>query len=202
MNAEPTHELTISSRADPAYVAAFRTLSLRVARSAKATVKVPITMFLAGGAAMHFYTGTRMTDDIDAVFDRKILVPSDSTVLYRDTQGNARSVYFDMNYNESFALLHEDAHEDAWRLRIDGMDAVRVLVLQPVDLALSKLSRFSEIDRGDILQLAKGGLITSNAVRQRAEEALPGYVGNLVPLRTSIMLACRDIDALPGHTGP
>lgn len=202
MNAEPTHELTISSRADPAYVAAFRTLWLRVARSAKATAKAPITMFLAGGAAMHFYTGSRMTDDIDAVFDRKILVPSDSTVLYRDAQGKARSVYFDMNYNESFALLHEDAHEDAWRLQIDGMDAVRVLVLQPVDLALSKLSRFSEIDRGDILQLAKDGLITSNAVRQRAEEALPGYVGNLVPLRTSIMLACRDIDALPGNKGP
>jgi hypothetical protein len=199
MNAEPTRELTISSRADPAYVTAFRTLSLRVARSAKATAKAPITLFLAGGAAMHFYTGSRMTDDIDAVFDRKILVPADSTVLYRDAQGKARSVYFDMNYNESYALLHEDAHEDAWRLVLDGMDAVRVLVLQPVDLALSKLSRFSEIDRGDILQLAKDGLISADALRQRADEALPGYVGNLVPLRTSIMLACRDIEALPGN---
>ena len=43
---------------------------------------------------MHFYTGTRMTDDIDAVFDRKILVPADATVIYRDAQGKARSVYF------------------------------------------------------------------------------------------------------------
>jgi hypothetical protein len=194
-------ELTISSRADPAYVAAFRTLALRVARSAHATARAPITMFLAGGAAMHFYTGSRMTDDIDAVFDRKILVPADSTVIYRDAQGTARSVYFDTNYNESYALLHEDAHEDAWRLRIDGMDAVHVLVLQPVDLALSKLSRFSEIDRGDILHLAKDGLITAPALRLRAEEALPGYVGNLVPLRTSIMLACRDVDALSGNSG-
>jgi hypothetical protein len=152
----PKPELTISSRADPAYVAAFRTLALRVARSANATARAPISMFLAGGAAMHFYTGARMTDDIDAVFDRKILVPEDSTVIYRDAQGRARSVYFDMNYNESYALLYEDAHDDAWRLVLDGMDAVRVLVLQPVDLAISKLSRFSEIDRGDILQLAAG----------------------------------------------
>jgi hypothetical protein len=196
----PKRELTISRRADPAYVAAFRTLALRVARSANATARTPITMFLAGGAAMHFYTGARMTDDIDAVFDRKILVPEDSTVIYRDAQGRARSVYFDMNYNESYALLHEDAHDDAWRLVLDGMDAVHVLVLQPVDLAISKLSRFSEIDRGDILQLAKDGLITTPALRLRAEEALPGYVGNLVPLRTSIMLACRDIDALLGNT--
>jgi hypothetical protein len=157
-------------------------------------------MFLAGGAAMHFYTGSRMTDDIDAVFDRKILLPADSTVLYRDAQGKARSVYFDMNYNESYALLHEDAHDDAWQLVLPGMDAVRVLVLQPIDLVISKLSRFSEIDRGDILQLAKDGLITATALRLRAEQALPGYVGNLVPLRTSIMLACRDIEAL--HTNP
>ncbi len=195
-------DLTISKRADTAYVEAFRTLALRVARSAKATAQAPITMFLAGGAAMHFYTGARMTDDVDAVFDQKILVPADSTVIFRDTQGKARSVYFDMNYNESYALLHEDAHNDAWRLTLGGMDAVRVLVLQPVDLAISKLSRFSEIDRGDIVQLAKDGLITATALRQRAEEALPGYVGNLVPLRTSITLACRDIEALANDTHP
>jgi hypothetical protein len=125
MNAEPTRELTISSRADPAYAAAYRTLSLRVARSAKASAGTPVTPFLAGGVAMHFYTGSRMTDDIDAVFDRS-----------------------------------------------------------------------------DILQLANDGLITAAALRLRAEEALPGYVGNLVPLRTSIMLACRDIDALSGNTRP
>ena len=155
-------------------------------------------MFLAGGAAMHFYTGARMTDDIDAIFDRKILVPEDAIVIYRDAQGRARSVYFDVNYNESYALLHEDAHDDSWRLALSGIDSVQVLVLQPVDLAISKLARFSEIDRGDILQLAKDGLITAAALRQRAEDALPGYVGNLVPLQTSIMLACRDIDGLLG----
>ena len=202
---ETPHPLVISARADPAYVAAFRTLVLRVARSANAmatTAAAPVTMFLAGGAAMHFYTGARMTDDIDAVFDRKIIVPADATVIYRDTQGKARSVYFDMNYNESYALLHEDAHDDAWRLLLDGIDRVRVLVLQPVDLAISKLARFSEIDRGDIVQLAKDGLISAPALRQRAEDVLPGYVGNLVPLQTSLMLACRDIDALQGTAQP
>ena len=193
-------ELKISKRADRAYVEAFRTLATRLVRSAKATAKAPITMYLAGGAAMHFYTGARMTDDIDAVFDRKILVPADSTVIYRDAQGTARSVYFDVNYNESYALLHEDAHDDALRLVLDGIDGVQVFVLQPVDLAVSKLARFSEIDRGDILQLAKDHLITAAAMRDRAEEALPGYVGNLVPLQTSIMLVCRDIEALTGNT--
>jgi len=73
-----------------------------------------------------------------------------------------------------------------------------------VDLAISKLARFSEIDRGDILQLAKEGLVTANDLRRRAEAALPGYVGNPAPVSASIDIACRDIEALersPGRRG-
>lgn len=188
-------ELSISHRAVPAYVEAFRALLAKIARASGATARQPMSMYLAGGAAMHFYTGARMTDDVDAVFDRRILIPADASVIYRDAEGKARTVYFDVNYNESFALLHEDAHDDALRLKLDGVNAVRVFVLQPVDLAVSKLARFSDIDRGDIVQLARDGLITASALRERASDALPGYVGNLKSVETSIMLACRDIDA-------
>jgi hypothetical protein len=44
--------------------------------------------------------------------------------------------------------------------------------LSPVDLALSKIGRFEDLDRGDIATLAQDGLITERAVRRRAEEAL------------------------------
>lgn len=189
-------ELVISKRADPAYLEAFKSLVQRLARSAKVNPKEPIEMVLAGGAAIHFYTGARMTDDVDAVFNKKLLVPSDLAVVYRDSEGKARSVYFDANYNETYALLHEDAHEDAMRLALEGIEGVRIFVLQPVDLAVSKLARFSEIDRKDILQLAADGLVTANDLRERAEQALPGYVGNPEPVRTSLDLACRDIEAL------
>jgi hypothetical protein len=189
-------ELKISRRADPAYVQAFRTLVRRLLRSAKTGSREPIVMYLAGGSAMHFYTGARMTDDVDAVFNRKLLVPADLAVIYRDAEGTARSVFFDTNYNESYALLHEDAHDDAVRLPLKGIESARIFVLQPVDLALSKLARFSEIDREDILELARNRLITAQALRERAEAALPYYVGNPIPVRTSIDLACRDIAAL------
>jgi hypothetical protein len=189
-------ELTISRRADPAYIEAFKTLVQRLLRSARITPKEPIAMYLAGGAAMHFYTGARMTDDVDAVFDRKLLVPSDSAVIYRDSEGRARSVYLDPNYNETYALLHENAHQDAVRLPLEGIEGARIFVLQPVDLAVSKLARFSEIDREDIRELAKEGLVTANQLRKRAEAALPAYVGNPDSVRTSIELACRDIEAL------
>jgi len=189
-------ELVISKRADPAYLEAFKSLVQRLVRSAKANPKDPIEMVLAGGAAIHFYTGARMTDDVDAAFNKKLLVPSDLAVIYRDSEGKARSVYFDASYNESYSLLHEDAHRDAVRLRLEGIEGVRILVLQPVDIAVSKLARFGEIDRKDILQLAKDGLISANELRKRAEAALPAYVGNPDPIRTSLDLACRDIEAL------
>ncbi len=160
-------ELKISRRADPAYVEAFSTLIQRLLRSANAGSKEPITMYVAGGAAMHFYTGARMTDDVDAVFDRKLLVPADLAVIYRDAEGKARSVYFDVNYNETYALLHEDAHQDAVRLPLKRIQGVRIFVLQPVDLAVSKLARFSEIDREDILQLARNRLVTAQALRRK-----------------------------------
>ena len=118
----------------------------------------------------------------------------DAVVIYRDSRGDTRTVYFDPAYNETFALLHEDAHHDAMRLPLDGVKGVNVFVLTPIDLAVSKLSRFAAIDREDILALAKAGLISAKDLRRRAEEALPGYVGNLAGVRTAIGLACGDIE--------
>lgn len=188
--------LKISKRADPAYVQAFTSLIQRLVQSTGASARKPLTMYLAGGAALHFYTGARMTDDVDATFDRKLLIPSDLAVIYRDAGGKARSVYFDANYNEAYALLHEDAHQDAVELKLKGIEGARIFVLQPVDLAVSKLARFAEIDRKDIQTLAADGLITAGELRKRAEEALPDYVGDPNPVRTSIDIACRDIERL------
>ena len=189
-------ELKISRRADPAYVEAFKTLIQRLLRSAGS--KEPIAIYLAGGAAMHFYTGSRMTDEVDAAFSTRLLIPADLAVIYRDAEGKARSVFFDVNYNETFALMHEDAHEDAVRLALKGIPGARIFVLQPVDLAVSKLARFADVDRKDILELARNRLITARSLRERAEAALSFYVGNPIPVRTSIGLACRDIEALGG----
>lgn len=188
-------EVKISKRADPAYLEAFRGLVRKLVRTAKLGAGEPISMILAGGAAMHFYTGQRISDDVDAVFDRRLLIPPDAVVIYRDSKGETRTVYFDSTYNESFALMHENAHEDAMRLPLEGLEGVRVFVLSPIDLAVSKLSRFSDIDRADILALASAGLIASKELRRRAEAALPGYVGDPAGVRNAIDIACRAIES-------
>lgn len=162
---------------------------------------LPVRMHVAGGAALHLMTGERISDDIDAVFSRRLLLGDDVEVSYRDADGQARLLYLDRNYNDTLGLLHEEAYSDSKPVAIPGIDEkkIEVRALAPVDLAVTKLSRFSEQDREDIELLAREGLIDAKKLRARAEEALGGYVGDLGSVRNAIELACRLVDAARPH---
>jgi uncharacterized nucleotidyltransferase DUF6036 len=182
-------------RPDPEYRRAFATIMARIEKALgpKRPAK-PVRVCVAGGAALHFYTGSRISRDIDAkVMARVLLDPRELQVAYSGEDGHARLLYFDTQYSDSFALLHQDAYADAIPIAVDGVDARRleVRLLTPLDLAVSKLSRFSEPDQEDIRVLAREGLIDASQLRRRAEAALPDYVGNLDRIRTSIKLATR-----------
>jgi hypothetical protein len=182
------------SIADPKYLEAFTELLKRLVKNAGIDPRAPVDIYLAGGSALQFHTGTRMSDDVDAAFSRRIFVP-EGEVIFTDSTGKARSIYWDRNYNESFALVHENAHQDAVRMPLREVHQARVWFFSPLDLAVSKLSRFSPVDRSDIVELARVCGVTSAALRKRAEEALSYYVGNPEPVRTAIKIACADIDA-------
>jgi len=154
-------------------------------------------MYVAGGAALHFLTGERVSADIDAVFSKRVLFDDEISVAYRETDGRARLLYLDRTYNDTLGLMHENAYADSQVLDVPGIDKslIEVRVLSPLDLAVSKLARFADLDREDIELLARKGLIDSASLRKRAEEALGGYVGNLDSVRTSIDVACRLVDA-------
>ncbi len=157
----------------------------------------PIRMYIAGGAALNLLTGARVTEDVDASFSKRVLLNEDIEVSYRDPDGRARLLYLDRNYNDALGLLHEDAYADSRIVGIPGVDKkhIEVRALAAVDLAVTKLARFSDQDRADIELLAARGLIDSASLRKRAEEALGGYVGNLAPVRHSLDIACRLIAA-------
>jgi hypothetical protein len=181
--------------ARPEYVAAFREIAKRIAASLAGLPKpvLPVKMYVAGGAALHFYTGERVSQDIDAAFSHRVVLPENLEVSYNDADGAARLLYFDRQYSDTLALMHEDAYEDSVPLALGGIDAniLDVRVLAALDLAVSKISRFSSQDRDDIALLARRKLITSARLRRRAQEAMGGYVGELTRLRGSIDLACR-----------
>ena len=178
--------------ADPAYVEAFAEVMRRI-QHALGRQPHAVKVCVAGGAAVHLYTGGRVSKDIDAKVMARFLPPDNLEVAYRDRDGHARLLYFDTQYNDTFALLHEDAYEDAVPFELRGIDRSRLdlRLLSPLDLAVSKLSRFEGNDQEDIVALARAGLLDEAQLRRRAEEALPAYVGNIDRVRTSIALAQR-----------
>ena len=151
----------------------------------------PVNVYLAGGMAVHLYTAARVTTDVDAEFGSRVFIPSDLVVDVTLEDGSRVSMFFDTNYNSSFALMHEDYLDDSIALDL-GVEQIRLHVLCPLDLAVSKISRFAENDKEDIAALVRLGLTTAAEIEQRATSALGGYVGGLPMLRLNI----RDAVAL------
>jgi len=191
--------------ARPEYLAALREILHRIATSLGASPPraLPVRMYLAGGAALHLYTGERVSRDIDATFSHRIALPENLEVAYRDADGAAGLLYFDRQYNDTLGLLHEDAYEDSVPLALEGIDstALQVRVLSALDLAVSKLGRFSGQDQEDIATLARHKLISSAALRRRADDALRSYVGDTTRIQGAIAVAVRVVADLEARGG-
>jgi hypothetical protein len=61
-------------------------------------------------------------------------------------------------------------------------------VLAPLDLAVSKVARYSEQDQIDIIKLGEAGLVKVDAFVTRAQQAPDYFVGNVASVETSIRL--------------
>ena len=155
------------------------------------SLRSPVNVYLAGGMAVHLYTSDRVTTDVDAEFGARVFIPNDLIVDVTLEDGTRGAVHFDTNYNSTFALLHEDHTEDAIPLDM-GIENIRLYVLSPLDLAVSKIARFADNDKDDIAALVRLGLTSADAIEQRATSALAGYIGGEAMLRLNL----RDAVAL------
>lgn len=162
-----------------------RQLEERLALSA------PLNVYLAGGMAVHLYTASRVTADVDAEFGGRVHLPNDLVVELTLEDGAQQILYLDTSFNSTFALMHEDYLDDAVTVDL-GMDQLRVHVLSPVDLAVSKIARFAGNDQEDIAALVRRGLTTADEIERRATSALASYVGGQAMLRMNL----RDAVAL------
>lgn len=145
----------------------------------------PLDIYLAGGMAVHLYTQKRVTTDVDAEFGSRIFIPNDLSVDLSLEDGRQNVIYFDKNYNSTFALMHEDYREDSYLVDI-ALEKIRLHVLSPVDLAVSKIARLSEHDKEDIISLVALGLTNANEIEKRAKSALLGFVGGQTMLEFNI----------------
>src|SRR5688572_14076236 len=103
--------------ADPAYLVAFAAIMKRIEESAGKR-DTPMVVCVSGGAALHLYTGARVSKDIDAKIMARFLPPDRLEASYRDADGHARLLYFDTQFNDTYALLHEDAYDDAIPIQV------------------------------------------------------------------------------------
>ncbi|HOL63868.1 MAG TPA: DUF6036 family nucleotidyltransferase [Accumulibacter sp.] len=148
-------------------------------------LRSPLNVYLAGGMAVHLYTASRVTSDVDAEFGGRVYLPNDLMVELTLEDGTPQVVYLDTNYNPNFALLHEDYLDDSIPLDL-GVDQIRVHVLSPVDLAVSKIARFADNDKEDIAALVRLGLTSADEIERRATSALAGYIGGQAMLKLNL----------------
>src|SRR5256714_13958488 len=96
--------------ARPECLAALREILHRIAASLGGSPPraLPVRMYLAGGAALHLYTGERVSRDIDATFSHRIALPENLEVAYRDADGAARLLYFRLRDASSSVRLRSD----------------------------------------------------------------------------------------------
>jgi hypothetical protein len=144
----------------------------------------PVTVVVAGGAAVHLYTGVRVSKDLDAEFLGRVLKP-DALVSYRDTDGSTRTVHLDRAYNSTLGVMHEDYLERATPTFLSA-PGFSLRLLAPVDLAISKLGRWAEHDRSDVKALVDAGLLNKESFERLAREALAYYVGNVRPVELNL----------------
>jgi hypothetical protein len=164
--------------------------------SSRLALRSPLTAYLAGGMAVHLYTGKRVTTDVDAEFSARVLIPNDVAIEVVGDDGQPQLIYIDTNYNPMFALLHANYQQDAIAIDL-GLEHIRLRVLSPVDLAVSKLARFAEIDREDIRDLVRLGIVSAAEIETRGNQALQDYIGN----RAMVQLNLRDAITLARTAG-
>ncbi|MFK0091095.1 DUF6036 family nucleotidyltransferase [Pseudomonas sp. NPDC090592] len=140
-----------------------------------------LKIYVFGGCAMHILTNARGSADVDAELraSEQLLIEEIKTVLQApedyEENGLDLSVVFDQGFNNSLCPLHEDYDERAIALPGQENAPMQVFIANPFDLAISKLGRFTERDREDILTLIRELDLDLEKLDKLALEAIDYY---------------------------
>lgn len=172
----------IPERDNPVIEAALRLME-QVASQLRPDVEA--CAYIAGGVAVSWWLGkSRVTFDLDAVYSGRFGVYDISPV---EICGHSGRMELDTNYNDSFSFVQEDYYDRAEEIAVIGR--MHVKVVAPVDLALMKISRFSQKDREDITDLIKAGLVDESEFERLAADARITYIGNLEQIEYGLEFA-------------
>ena len=105
-----------------------------------------------------------------------VKIPEDLFVVWLNEEGSLEQVHYDHTYNSTFGLLHED-YEDSAVHMITIDDKFEINLLSPVDLIISKLTRFAQNDEEDIANIIKTGKVDKDELYALATDAINVGVG-------------------------
>lgn len=142
-------------------------------------------VFIFGGCGVHLLTHARGSADIDAEVEAARILRREELVSvlvdpeFYEQGDQDLTVEFDTNYNTSFGPLHEDYRDRAIPLGgFAGDQPLHVYVAAGVDLAISKLGRYTEQDKADIEALIDCGRVDVEEFVKLAKEAIDYAVGD------------------------
>jgi len=165
-------------------------------------LRVPLHAYIAGGIAVNYHTGVRMSDDVDIQWSHRVLIPTDMHTFDVSDPNDPEEVHIvtlDSGFNDAIGSFHPD-----WKIAapvIAETGDIVIHVITPLDLAVSKLARYSARDREDIAALARFGLIRAAEVNDRAKEALEFVVGNTTFVEYNIRDAVNMIREMEAGRG-
>ena len=132
---------------------------------------MPVNLYITGGIAIYFHTASRVSKDLDAIIDQHISVPSKLKVIWMNEHDQFEELAYDHNYSPTLGIMHEDYDKRAiYQFTID--EKLNVYILDPVDLIISKLSRFGEQDQEDIQRIIQNDLVKKEEFEALAHDAI------------------------------
>ena len=117
-----------------------------------------------------------VSDDVDLIMQYTVKIPEDLFVVWLNDEGTLEQVHYDYTYNSTFGLLHED-YEDRAVHMITIDEKFEINLLSPVDLIISKLTRFAQNDEEDIVNIIKTGKVDKDELFKLATDAINVGVG-------------------------
>ena len=125
-----------------------------------------------------------MSDDVGIEWSHRVPIPPDMQVFEvpdPDDPCGRHPVAMDGGFSDAMGSFPPDWGKRAREVHRAGN--IVILMIDPVDLAISKVARFSDRDREDIRQLAAHSLVDPLLFAERMEEALDCYVGDTTFVR-------------------
>lgn len=158
-------------------------------------LRTPVHAYIAGGVAINYHTGYRMSDDVDVKWSHRVAIPPDMQVFEvanPDDPDDVILVGMDGNFSDTLGSFPPDWEENS--PEVCRVGDIVLHIMDPVDLAVSKVGRFIERDRDDIKELAAHGLIDIETFKKRVEEALDYYVGDTTFIKYNVADAIELIE--------